>query len=127
MFSISEKTTKKLEELNKSFLQDFQITSHTAEQIIELIIKYNTEEAFCIELRNELISRGKDDISGRINIKKSVKTAVKHLEEQVKTVETINKNQKEISNSRGKLLSSISLLDKIQLEWMKHDLKATSL
>ena len=73
--------------------------------------------------RKELINRGKDNIQLRITIKKTCKTAINDLETLLKTLDSENRaDQKAAKLYKNNFLSTISLLDKLQLEWQKHDL-----
>lgn len=82
----------------------------------------NSGHKFC----KELINRGKDNIQARILIKKSCKAMIAKFENLLNpdsSKDTFAGNDKnQIKNYRNNLLTSISVLDKLQLEWQKYDL-----
>lgn len=74
--------------------------------------------------RQELIERGKDNIKQRIEIKKVCKLNIAHQEDILKDLEGKKSNNKDLlSFLRNKFLTAISLLDRLQLEWQKHDIR----
>lgn len=74
--------------------------------------------------RQELIERGKDNIYTRIIIKKACRNNVAHQETIVKETETTKATNKELlSYLRKRFLTAISLLDRLQLEWLRHDVR----
>lgn len=85
---------------------NFSLEKLTVQQLLDLTIS-SYEDAVGFNSRNELIKRGSDNIEVRISIKKACKASVASYES---------------SQDKAKLLSSITLLDKLQLEWQKLDL-----
>ena len=75
------------------------------------------------ETKQELIKRGKDNIHIRIQIKKLCKAAIANLESILDKINVDSKDNKEtIKSYKNKFLNSLSILDRIQLEWQKYDL-----
>ena len=94
----------------------------SVQELIDLAI--NADNDFAIaSSRKELISRGKDNIQLRITIKKTCKTVINDLETLLKTFDSENRaDKKAVKLYKNNFLNTISLLDKLQLEWQKHDL-----
>ena len=102
---------------------NFNLSSISNQQIISLIIGPDSEEFKQTDLRQELISRGKDNIEQRIAIKKLCKAVISDLESEIKKLDTLeNYDKNKLKDYKNRFLTSISLLDKLQLEWQKHDL-----
>lgn len=119
MTAIMEHTTSTINYGNKNLL----IGELSIQQIIELAIDSENEQLSLL-LKQELVTRGKDNIQARIIIKKCCKSTISDLEGKVKT---LNSNNNKVEKEKAKLfknkfLTSISVLDKLQLEWQKHDL-----
>lgn len=94
----------------------------TAQELIELALKPGNDLTVTSS-RQELITRGKDNIQLRIAIKKSCKTAISDLEMVLKRFDFENNTDKKtVKSYKNQFLNVISLLDKLQLEWQKHDL-----
>ena len=75
------------------------------------------------EVKQELIKRGKDNIQTRILIKKECKKSIASLEALLNKLDTEEQTNKEVVKSfKSKFLNSVSILDKLQLEWQKYDL-----
>lgn len=101
----------------------FFIDQLSVQQLIDLSIDSNNDNHVEIETRKELIERGKDNIQARIIIKKVCKSAISSLETLLQSVTSEKNNDKEIVKSfKGKFLNAVSILDKLELEWQKHDL-----
>jgi len=98
---------------DKKIEDNFSIEKLTAQQLINLAIDSH-EDRIGLESRTELIRRGADDIEVRITIKKACKATVLSYEQQIKNSEE--------SSLKSKFLASVSILDKLQLEWQKKDL-----
>ena len=94
----------------------------SVQELIDLAI--NADNDFAIaSSRKELINRGKDNIQLRITIKKTCKTVINDLETLLKTFDSENRaDKKAVKLYKNNFLNTISLLDKLQLEWQKHDL-----
>ena len=74
--------------------------------------------------KQELISKGRDNIHTRIEIKKSYKSNIANLEAMITECEEKKLTDKKlISALKIKLLNIVSLIDRLQLEWQKHDLR----
>ena len=91
---------------------------------IEQLVKYCfdfSNEISSIQFRDELVKRGKDNIQERISIKKLCKRSISEIEILLNTTNQTDKNEstKELKN---RFLSLISIVDRLQLEWQKHDL-----
>lgn len=94
----------------------------SVQELIDLVLHSDNDFAI-INSRQELISRGKDDIQLRITIKKTCKTTINDQESILKKLDTENNPDKNtIKLYKTKFLNTLSLLDKLQLEWQKHDL-----
>ncbi len=98
------------------------ISSLSIEQLIDLAIESGSE-AILTQNRHELINRGKDNIHDRILIKKSCKASVSSIESLLKKADSENSNSEITKSLKKKFLTSISILDRLQLEWQKHDLR----
>lgn len=118
MVTTMEYTTSNVQ--NKKTIESFSVEQLSTQQLIDLAIDSNDNGHIEIASRKELIKRGKDNIQTRIQIKKYCKNAISGLEA------VLNKNTAEnkevLKSSRNKLLTSVSVLDKLQLEWQKYDL-----
>ncbi len=83
----------------------------------------NKDEFTTANSRQELINKGKDDIKLRITVKKTCKAAINDLEILLKRFDFTNGlKEKDLKFYRSRFLDAISLLDKLQLAWQKHDL-----
>lgn len=95
----------------------------SVQELIDLAVDSQADSPVTNELRNELINRGKNDITARINIKKSCKKNILKFESLLNTISTENNGNKEVIKTfKTRFLTSVSMLDKIQLEWQKYDL-----
>lgn len=76
------------------------------------------------EAKEELINGGRDNIRNRIQIKKAFKNIIASLEDILKETDTeiTGTNKGNLKSYKNRFLSILSILDKIQLEWQKHDL-----
>lgn len=105
---------------NKKSNIDLLIDELPVEQLIDFAINTNDDHSG-IRVREELIKRGKDNIHTRILIKKSCKASITNLEVVLKKLES--ETNKEVEKSfKHKFLTSVSILDKLQLEWQRYDL-----
>lgn len=104
---IEEKVT------NSSVLNQISI-----QQLTELAIN-SQDDSIKLAARNELIERGKDNISNRIQIKKLCKSKISDLELVLK--EDDGKTNKVTKPYKGKFLNTLSVLDKLELEWQRFD------
>lgn len=112
-------TSKNNQTLNANFL----VGQLTIQQLIDLSIDSTNDNYIENETRKELINRGKDNIQTRIIIKKICRNSISGLEVLLQRIATEKNNNKEIIKSfKNKFLSSVSILDKLELEWQKHDL-----
>ena len=94
----------------------------SVQELIDLALHADDDFAV-VSSRKELINRGKDDIQLRIAIKKTCKTAINNLETLLKTFDSESSTDKKTAKLyKNNFLNTISLLDKLQLEWQKHDL-----
>ena len=94
----------------------------SVQELIDLALHADDDFAV-VSSRKELINRGKDNIQLRIAIKKTCKTAINNLETLLKTFDSeSNTDKKPAKLYKNNFLNTISLLDKLQLEWQKHDL-----
>lgn len=76
-----------------------------------------------LRCRHELIERGKDNIPTRIEIKKFCRETIHDLESAISDVEAENiYNKDAIKSFKTRFLNLLSVLDKLQLEWQKHDI-----
>ena len=97
---------------NSSVLNQISI-----QQLTELAIN-SQDDSIKLAARNELIERGKDNISNRIQIKKLCKARISDLELILK--EDDGKANK-TKPYKGKFLNTLSVLDKLELEWQRFD------
>ena len=97
------------------------ISSLTVEELISQAIESGSEPVL-VHSRQELVSRGKDDIPTRILIKKSCKASISSIESLLRKADTENSTSAITKSLKKKFLTSISILDRLQLEWQKHDL-----
>ena len=94
----------------------------SVQELIDLALHADNDFAIASS-RKELINRGKDNIQLRITIKKTCKTAINALETLLKTSDGESITDKKTTKLyKNNFLNTISLLDKLQLEWQKHDL-----
>lgn len=103
-------------EINSSFILE-QI-SH--QQLIELAVN-SYDESIGLQTRQELIKRGKDSIPNRIQIKKCGRSILENFEAVLKTLDT-NSTNENTKAYKTRFLNLLSILDKLQLEWQRHDL-----
>lgn len=121
MVTLIEQTTVFKEIGN--FDQGILLNQSSISQLINHACNPN-ESNFSNEIRNELFKRGKDEIFTRIEIKKSLKNLIHDLELVLNDSDLENiYNKKTIKSFKNKFLTVISILDKLQLEWQKYDLK----
>lgn len=93
------------------------------QELIDLSTDSQTNGSVAIDIRNELINRGKNNIETRIIVKKSCKKNILKFESLLNTFAGENNGKKEVIKTfKNKFLTSVSIMDKIQLEWQKHDL-----
>ena len=103
-------------EENKNTNINFLFEELSIQQLIDLAIDSDQNKKNELESKEELIKRGYDNIQARIVIKKSCKATISSLEALLKTI--VNGNNKEVAKEfKNKFLTSISILDKLQLEW----------
>ena len=115
---------KKLLELeNKNEKVIFLIDQLTVKQLVDLSVDSAEDHYIGLESRNELIKRGKDNIQARIQIKKACKDSISSLDLLLQKMTNENNNTKEVLKLfKNKFLNSISVLDRLELEWQKYDL-----
>ena len=76
-----------------------------------------------LKCRHELLERGKDNIPTRIEIKKLCRETIHDLESAISDPEAENiYNKDSIKSLKTRFLNLLSILDKLQLEWQKHDI-----
>ena len=113
---------KVLDDKVLSFSTDLLLEKLSVQELIDLALATDNDFAI-IRSRQELINRGKDNIQARIAIRKTCKSIINDLENLLKKLDCeSNKDKKTTKIYKGKFLSTISLSDKLQLEWQKHDL-----
>lgn len=111
--------------LNKN-INSFLVEQLTMEQLIELTVDSSENSHIETRSKQELIQRGKDDIETRILIKKACKKIISNLELKLNN-NTLENDEKDLAKTyKNKLLNSVSMLDKLQLEWQKYDLGITN-
>lgn len=92
-------------------------------ELINKSLENNPNETINI-FKQELIKRGKDNIYTRIEIKKSCKGNISSLEDLIKEYKEKKLNDNNILSAlKIKLLDIVSLIDRLQLEWQKYDLR----
>lgn len=110
-------------ENDENVIVSFLYDQLSIEQLINLIIDSSNSDFILAQARQELVNRGKDNIQLRILIKKQCKSNIESLEALLKKIDKeSNRNKDIIKSFKQKFLSSISVLDRLQLEWQKHDL-----
>lgn len=117
---LQEKTKNTFTAINQPFFLKNLSMQDLINHAIENDFNQGTESSY----KQELIDRGKDDIYTRIEIKKSCKVKIAEQEALIQEFERRKIHDKKTAHSlKGKLLSTISILDRLQLEWYRHDLK----
>ena len=108
-----------------SFPEDIFVEKLSVHELITFTI--DTDDSFRVaSSRQELINRGKDNIPLRITIKKTCKSTITDLEVLLKRFDFESSTDKKITKLyKNRFLNTVSLLDKLQLEWQKHDLVVT--
>ena len=107
---------------NQKLNSNFLIEQLSVQQLIDLSIDSINDNYIENETRKELINRGKDNIQARIIIKKICRNAITGLESLLQKIATENNNKEIIKSFKNKFLNSVSMLDRLELEWQKHDL-----
>lgn len=115
---MENKVIKKENNTNANYL----VEQLSIQQLIDLTIDSHEDEYVGLESRKELIKRGKDNIQTRIMIKKSIKEVIASLENLLKKIAIESNNKEVVKSFKNKFLNSISVLDKLELEWQKYDL-----
>ena len=92
------------------------------EQLIDtVVIQEETADAY--KSKEELINRGKNEVSKRIIIKKLCKHLILESENRLKENASTDLSSKEaIKMQKKRFLTLLSLSDRLQLEWQKYDL-----
>jgi len=108
-------------EITKQDIDTTSISTLSIEQLVTQAIE-SCSEPLVIQSKHELISRGKDNIHTRILIKKCCKSFISSIESLLKKADEANSSSDITKSLKGKFLTSISILDRLQLEWQKHDL-----
>ena len=102
--------------------ENIVIEELTLQELVELALDSSNDFAIASS-RQELINRGKDNIQHRITIKKTCKLVINDLETLLKRFDSESTADKKTTKLyKNKFLNTVSLLDKLQLEWQKHDL-----
>ena len=101
----------------------FSIEQLSVKQLVDLSVDFSEDQCKGLELRNELIKRGKDNIQTRIQIKKVCRDSVSNIEVLLqKTINENHSNKETVKLCKSKFLHSVSVLDRLELEWQKYDL-----
>ena len=98
----------------KETAQTFSLEKLTIKQLVSLSID-SAEDSAGYYAKCELVRRGTDNIQDRILIKKNCKESLSIVESKLST----NQND---SSLKQKLLTVVSLIDRLHLEWQKQDL-----
>lgn len=101
---------------------NFIIEKLTIQQLVDFSTDPECDKQLSQEARQELIRRGMDNIQARITIKKSCKSSITDLEKLITNTQRQDNGRETLKSFKGKFLTSVSVLDKLQLEWQKHDL-----
>ena len=102
--------------------ENVYIEKLTVRELISLVLDAS-DDFTIVRFRQELINRGGDNIQVRIEIKKTCKSVINDLEILLKRFDCESDADKKNSKLyKNKFLNTVSLLDKLQLEWQKHDL-----
>ena len=105
-----------------SFEDSMNLENYSCKELIDMTINNDGSEQ-ALHAKHELMCRGKDDIRERISIKKKCKGVILELEKEFNSSngnEEISQNN--IKLSKQKFLTTVSLVDKLQLEWQRYDL-----
>ncbi len=105
-----------------TFPENVLIEKLSIQELIDLAL--DTDNDFIIvRSRQELISRGKNNIQLRITIKKTCKLVINNLEALLKRFDSESTADKKAAKLyKNRFLNTLSLVDKLQLEWQKYDL-----
>lgn len=109
-------------EIFKTKNENIPLVELSCEDLISLLVEESANGRIGTESRQELINRGKDNIQERITIKKLFKCKIADIEDLLRKLNEGKNNKKLTSLLQNKFLTVISLVDKLQLEWQKHDI-----
>lgn len=116
MTSIMEQET-----LNKNIPNNFLVEQISTQKLIDLAVD-SANDNIGIQLKQELFERGKDNIKSRIEIKKLCKIQIQNIELLLEKTNSETSTAKEIKLSKHQFLNALSVLDRLQIEWQRHDL-----
>ena len=104
---------------------NFLVEKISIQQLIDLAVD-SADDHIGLQTKQELIQRGKDSIPLRIQIKKACKQTIANLESVLKELDkgiNINGNKNLLKSYKTKFLNLLSIVDRLQLEWQKYDLR----
>ena len=107
-YSVAQKETFQISDA-------FNLSNLTSQQLIEMVL-INDDSADMVKAKHELVNRGKDEMNIRISIKKYCKQLILESETSIKECD------ESLKTSKKNFLNLLSLLDRLQLEWQRHDL-----
>ena len=116
---------KTLNNQNFNLNGNFLVEKISIQQLIDLAVD-SANDNIGLQTRQELIQRGKDSIPLRIQIKKACKQTITNLESVLKELDkgiNVNGNKDFLKSYKTKFLNLLSVVDRLQLEWQKHDLR----
>ena len=123
MIAVLDKLTKSDQYLSTALSEEGlsgKVESLPINELIALAIRYNGHDNIGLESKQELVKRGKDNIQERIQIKKLLKETISKIDDLLKDK---SNNKDDESTFKSELLIAVSIVDKLQLEWQKHDLR----
>lgn len=128
MFALLEKQKKETPVVNNNKLESefttILVEKLPTKELVTLAIDNNGDNELGIKSKAQIVSRGKDDIELRIKIKKSLRESISNLEELINNLESNKESDpKLLKLYRTRFLTAVSLINKFQLEWQKHDLR----
>ncbi len=109
---------KNINDLPPNFLLTEQIS---VQQLIDLVIDSGSDHVG-VKIKQELFERGKDNIKIRIEIKKLCKSSIQNIESILKELDNERNPAETVKQYKHRFLNALSILDRLQIEWQKHDL-----
>lgn len=114
-------STMEQETLNKNIPNNFLVDQISIQKLIDLAID-SANDSVGIQTKQELFERGKDNIKIRIEIKKLCKAQIQNIESLLEKITSETSTAEAIKLCKHKFLNAISVLDRLQLDWQRHDL-----
>lgn len=101
----------------------FNLSQLTLQQLVEINL-LNDEPNAASRAKEELVNRGRDEMNTRISIKKYCKQLILESETNLKESSASDSLvvKENLKLNKKRFLTLLSLLDRLQLEWQRHDL-----